>query len=61
MSEIKGQLLGILLVLVVFGAVSATLAGVFTKTANQISEKSENAAEIEVDEDGPQTQGLLHY
>lgn len=42
MSEIKGQLLGLVLVLVIFAAVSAGLATVFTSTAGQITTKSEN-------------------
>ena len=36
MSEIKGQLLGIILVLVVFGAIAATLTGVFTTLSNSV-------------------------
>ena len=42
MSEIKGQLLGIILVLVIFGGISLSLATVFSNTADQISEKSED-------------------
>lgn len=42
MSEIKGQILGIILVLSIFATVSATLAGVFTTMTgaveNQVSE-----------------------
>ena len=39
MSEIKGQILGILLVLAVFATVSATLVGVFTTMTNAVEEK----------------------
>ena len=42
MSEIKGQLLGIILVLVVFGAISVTMATVFKSTASSISSKAED-------------------
>lgn len=42
MSEIKGQLLGIVLVLMVFGAVSATVAGIFATTRDTISMKANN-------------------
>lgn len=37
MSEIKGQLLGILLVLMVFGIVAAGLTAVFTNLTNSVS------------------------
>lgn len=50
MSEIKGQLLGILLVLVIFGSVSVALAGVFKTMSDKITEKAgspETAAEEE--------------
>ena len=42
MSEIKGQLLGIILVLIVFGAISVTMATVFKKTAQNISTKADD-------------------
>ncbi len=44
MSEIKGQLLGIILVLVVFGAISVTMAQVFKKTGSDIAEKASDPA-----------------
>ncbi len=44
MSEIKGQLLGIILVLVVFGAISVTMATVFKKTGAEIAEKADDPA-----------------
>ena len=37
MSEIKGQLLGILLVIMVFGIVAASLTVVFTNLSNSVS------------------------
>ncbi|MDY2914236.1 MAG: hypothetical protein SPI58_05385 [Candidatus Enteromonas sp.] len=37
MSEIKGQLLGLLLVLAVFGAIGGTLMGVFSRTSDAIA------------------------
>lgn len=42
MSEIKGQLLGIILVLVIFGGISVAMATVFKNTAEQVSDKSED-------------------
>ena len=42
MSEIKGQLLGIIMVLIIFGAVSGTIAGVFLNSRETITEKSTN-------------------
>ena len=44
MSEIKGQLLGIILVLVVFGAISVTMATVFKNTGTKISQKANDPA-----------------
>ncbi len=40
MGEIKGQLLAIILVLIVFGAISVALVQVFKDTADQVSEKT---------------------
>ena len=40
MSEIKGQLLGIVMVLIIFGAVSGPIAGIFYTTREKITEKS---------------------
>ena len=40
MSEIKGQLLGIVMVLLIFGTVSGVVAGVFVKLKNTINSKS---------------------
>ena len=60
MSEIKGQLLGIILVLVVFGAISVTMATVFKKTGQQVAQKAENpgaAAETAINSSG----SLLTY
>jgi len=37
MSEIKGQLLGIILVIMVFGIVAAGLTTVFTNLTNSVS------------------------
>ena len=37
MSEIKGQLLGIILVLAVFGVVAAALTAVFTNLSGSVS------------------------
>lgn len=39
MSEIKGQLLGVILVLIIFAAVSTTMGLVFSQSVNKVSEK----------------------
>ena len=39
MSEIKGQLLGIILVLMVFGAVSAAMVVVFNKLTKNVEDQ----------------------
>ena len=39
MSEIKGQLLGIILVLMVFGIMAATLTTVFTNLTGSVSDE----------------------
>ena len=46
MSEIKGQLLGIILVVTIFGAVAGVLLTAFTTAANNTSAKIANDAEI---------------
>lgn len=42
MSELKGQLLGMLMVIVLFASVALTLYGVFGKTTNAISQKMDD-------------------
>ena len=65
MSEIKGQLLGIILTLMVFGGVSAAVATVYAVSAQKVANYSENVeinAGNEVDYDfPPTTSGLLHF
>ena len=46
MSEIKGQLLGIVLVIAVFGAVAGVLYTAFTTSANSVQTKM-NITDIE--------------
>ena len=43
MGEIKGQLLGIILVIAVFGAVAGILISTFKGTAETVEEKMEGA------------------
>ena len=43
MSEIKGQLLGIILVIMVFGIVAAGLTTVFTNLTKSVSSEVEQA------------------
>ena len=40
MSEIKGQILGIILVLMVFGAVATTMVNVFNGLTTSVQEKA---------------------
>ena len=47
MSEIKGQLLGIILTLMVFAAVSVTIAAVYRSSANKVSEKANNIEKVQ--------------
>ena len=48
MSEIKGQILGIVLVLMIFGAVATSMATVFDKLGNTVNQKVDSLAmEIE--------------
>lgn len=64
MSEIKGQLLGIILTLMVFAAVSVTIAAVYKTTAGKVTEKAnniENGAQTELNGNSQQPSGLLHY
>ena len=64
MSEIKGQLLGIILTLMVFAAVSVTIAAVYKSTAGKVTEKAdniENGAQTQLDSTNPNSSGLLHY
>ena len=44
MSEIKGQLLGILIVLAIFGVVLGAMTAAFTHAADTIQERVEDAA-----------------
>lgn len=60
MSEIKGQLLGIVMVLLIFGTVSGVVAGVFVKLKNSINSHSENMI-TDVQGDLNASNQLLHY
>lgn len=52
MSEIKGQLLGIILTLMVFGAVSGIVAHLYKQTANKVTNYGETIDEPAADEVG---------
>lgn len=47
MSEIKGQLLGIILTLSIFLTVGATLAGVFATMSNSVESKVSEVVEFD--------------
>ena len=60
MSEIKGQLLGIILVLIVFGAISVGMVSVFKKTANNVADRAAEstvAAELEAQKTDEEEEG----
>ncbi len=67
MSEIKGQLLGIILVLVIFGGISVAMASVFSNVSKQVENKSSNlgndAAQVFVEAPGQNAEPapLLNY
>ena len=50
MSEIKGQLLGIILTLMVFGGVSATIAHVYAQSASKVTDYAQDVEEPAADE-----------
>lgn len=50
MSEIKGQLLGIILTLMVFAGVSVTVANLYSRTAGKVSQYGEKIEEPAADE-----------
>lgn len=61
MSEIKGQLLGVILVLTIFGAMCAALIPAFQKYSTKIANEATDNTEIA---DAPEEVGpgfLLHY
>ena len=47
MSEIKGQLLGIVLVLAIFGAIAGALVAAFSSVGDQVVEYMETATDTE--------------
>ena len=58
MSEIKGQLLGIILVLIVFGAISVGMVSVFKSTASNVADRaSEVTVAAELEAQKTETQG----
>ncbi len=66
MGEIKGQLLGIILTLVVFGGVSVAIAKVYQASSEKVTTYSSGAEVNAADETGYEIptsgqSGLLHY
>ena len=64
MSEIKGQLLGIVMVLLIFGTVSGVIAGVFVRLKNTINSQSQNMiTDVQSDLNATSNSNgdLLHY
>ena len=45
MSEIKGQLLGIILVLMVFGAISVAVVTIFNNLVDKTAQRAEDAVD----------------
>lgn len=46
MSEIKGQLLGMLLVMILFGVVATALYGMFNKSTKAISDRVDSETSL---------------
>ena len=46
MSEIKGQLLGIILVIIIFGAVATGMATIFTNMTSSVSSEMAKAITV---------------
>ncbi|MCR5505852.1 MAG: hypothetical protein K6F07_02525 [Bacilli bacterium] len=64
MSEIKGQLLGIILVLTVFGVVGGALATIFYSMSQAVETKVTNEVDEYSHTDIPEetsTSGLAHF
>ena len=61
MSEIKGQLLGIVLVVAVFGVVSTVLVSAFKETAESLEEKIKDNNIPEEDTNTLYSQPLLKF
>ena len=60
MSEIKGQLFGIILVITVFSVVGTLLVNAFQKSAEKVSDKISKEYEwVQNDENSPESGG--HY
>ena len=59
MSEIKGQLLGIILVLVIFGTVSVAVAQIFKESKDKMNEQATDI--IDGAEDALTAGSLLSY
>ena len=60
MSEIKGQLLGIILVLSIFLTVSVALTAIFTNMTHSVENKISEVVEFD-SASSAQSQGLYHY
>jgi len=61
MSEIKGQLLGIMLVLILFGSVSAILIAVFSKMGKSVSDNVDSVISSMNSQTPAQNDDLLTY
>ena len=59
MSEIKGQLLGIILVLVIFGTVSVAVAQIFKESKDKMNEQATDI--VDGAEDALTASSLLTY
>lgn len=60
MSEIKGQLLGIILVVTIFGIVGGALAAIFSNLTDTVEEKVSQEIE-DFDNLSPSNAIYLHY
>ena len=60
MSEIKGQLLGIILVLSIFLTVSVALTAIYTNMTKSVEEKVSEVVDFDSDPTST-SKGLFHY
>ena len=59
MSELKGQILGVIITLVLFSSISGVMAAVFTNLTNKVKSETKEVTGVEVSEGT--TLDLLHY
>lgn len=59
MSELKGQILGVIITLTLFATISGVMAAVFTNLTNKVKSETKEVTGVEVSDDS--FVELLHY